>query len=301
MAVRRAQMWHKHRTAYLFVAPALICIFGIVYYPLLRAITLSFYAPETYGSLKLTFAGISNYVRLFGNADFRSSVGVSLIWIFASLAGELTLGLIYALVLNKSFRGRGLIRGLVLTAWVMPDVVGAVAWRWILDDQFGPLNSILEKMGFAAAGFPWLGDPRTALMAAIFVNIWKGFGFVMIILLASLQGIRKELHEAAAIDGARSWQQFRYITLPQLKPAISVSVILRVLHFLQQFALLQVLTGGGPGQKTTTLAILTYMYGFKWGDLTSAATVGVVILALSALLIVGYLSTVGRSEVENGL
>ncbi|MFL6596144.1 MAG: carbohydrate ABC transporter permease, partial [Chthoniobacterales bacterium] len=239
----------------LLISPAAAFVFCIALYPIVRVLWLSFFAQNLGTSLEPKFVGIDNYVRLANDGHFFATVRTTLFFTLVSVAIELVLGLGFALLLNHEFRGRAIARAAMLVPWALPTAVLAWAWSWIFNDQFGVMNDFLHRVGLLVRPIAWLGTGSTALIAVIFADVWKTAPFVMIILLAGLQNIPGELHEAAAIDGASMWQHFRFITLPLLLPSIMVALLFRAIQSFGIFDLIFVMTGGGPGGATETLAI----------------------------------------------
>ena len=184
-----------------------------------------------------------------------------------SVAGQFLLGFITAIVLNQSIISRNLFRGVLLTPWVVPTVVSALLWKWIFNQQYGMFNYILNSLGIIPNFIAWIGDPQTALFSVILANIWKGFPFHMIVLLAALQTIPTEIVEAAVIDGATALQRFRYITLPYLRYIIMIDLLISIIWTFQSFTTIWTMTEGGPITATTTLAISIYRTAFQAFDM----------------------------------
>jgi len=250
----------------LLISPAAAFVFCIALYPIVRVLWLGFFAQKLGTSLEPKFVGIDNYVRLANDGHFFATVRTTLFFTLVSVAIELVLGLGFALLLNHEFRGRAIARAAMLVPWALPTAVLAWAWSWIFNDQFGVMNDFLHRVGLLVRPIAWLGTGSTALIAVIFADVSKTAPFVMIILLAGLQNIPGELHEAAAIDGASMWQRFRFITLPLLLPSIMVALLFRAIQSFGIFDLIFVMTGGGPGGATETLAIYTYNTYLRYLD-----------------------------------
>ncbi len=237
--------------AYRFVAPLVLLLFGLIGYPLIMATRLSF--TDAVGRRMRGFVGLENYARLWQTPDYREMLLLTAKFVTISLAGQCLLGLVTALLLGRATpRRRGLLTGLVILPWVVPDVVAALTWRGIYDPINGALNQGLLALGLSTPAHPivWL-DRATALSAVSLVNIWKGAPYFAILLLAGLQAIDRALYDAAAVDGANGWQRFRHVTLPGLRYVLGVAALLSILFSLNAFTLIALLTNGGPSGATT--------------------------------------------------
>lgn len=286
----------------LLISPAAAFVFCIALYPIARVLWLSFFAQNLGTSLEPKFVGIDNYVRLANDGHFFATVRTTVFFTFVSVAIELVFGLAFALLLNHNFRGRAVARAAMLVPWALPTAVLAWAWSWIFNDQFGVMNDLLHRVGLVVRPIAWLGSGSTALFAVIFADVWKTAPFVMIILLAGLQNIPGELHEAAAIDGASGWKRFRYITLPLLLPSIMVALLFRAIQSFGIFDLIFVMTGGGPGGATETLAIYAYNTYLRYLDFGYGSAMIVASFALMAVftaLVYWPLSRTRALEVPN--
>jgi trehalose/maltose transport system permease protein len=260
----------------------------IAVYPIGRVLWLSFFAQDLGTELQPKFIGFANYIRLANDSHFLQTASTTLFFTFVSVGFELLLGLAFALLLSRDFRGRGLARTAVLIPWALPTAVLAWAWSWIFNDQFGVLNDLLHRVRLLVHPVAWLASAPTALCAVIFADVWKTTPFIMIILLAGLQNIPADLYEAAAIDGARAWKRFRLITLPLLMPSIILALLFRSIQSFGIFDLIFVMTGGGPGGATETLAIYSYnnylrYLDFGYGSATIMASFALMALCAAAL------------------
>lgn len=266
------------------LAPVLILFALTVLYPLLRGIYLSFQSYSLVNPLARGFVGLQNYETLLRNASYREVWITTLIFVAGSVAGQFVLGFVTALVLNnQAIRQRNLFRGLLLVPWVVPTVVTSLLWKWIFNQQYGIFNYVLLQLGMIDGFKAWIGDPQLALFSATLANVWKGFPFHMIVLLAALQTIPPDLAEAAIIDGASVLQRFRDIVLPYLRYIIMIDLLISVIWTFQNFTLIWTMTEGGPGNSTTTLAINIYRTAFQGFDLGLGAAGGT--LWLIALVI----------------
>ncbi|MDX1583387.1 MAG: sugar ABC transporter permease, partial [Thermoanaerobaculia bacterium] len=228
----------------LLASPALAFLLSVAIYPILRIAWMSFFTQNLGTELEPQFAGFLNYVRVASDGHFFRTLGTTALFTFCAVTVELLLGMVFALLLNERFRGRSLARASALVPWALPTAVLALAWVWVFNDQFGVLNDILIRLGIIEERIAWLGTGPTALFSVIVADVWKTTPFMMIILLAGLQAIPRELYEAAAIDGAGSWRSFTLVTLPLLVPSILLALLFRTLHSFGIFDLIYVMTGG---------------------------------------------------------
>ncbi len=273
-----------HRLGYLFILPLVVLVLALVGYPLVSAVYVSL--TEKYVGYPARFVGLKNYADLSRDPVFHKVVWNSALFTVASVAVKLVIGLVMALSLHRALAARRLVRGILLLPWVVPTVITALTWHWMFDALHGFINVSLESVGLIAEPIAWLGQPATAMMAVITVNIWRGFPFFGVSLLAGLQAIPRDLYEAAAVDGASPAQRFRHVTLPGLRPVILVTTLISTIFTLNDFNIVYVMTRGGPGIATHVLATYTYETGFqalRWGK---AVAVSMYLMPLVALLIV---------------
>ena len=269
---------------YLFVMPLVVLVLLLIAYPLGSAVYLSL--TEKYVGYPPRFVGLKNYVELTGDPVFRKVVWNSAVFTVASVTVKLVIGLLMALSLHKALFARRLVRGILLLPWVVPTVITALAWHWMFDALRGFINVSLETLGLISEPIAWLGQPATAMMAVVVVNIWRGFPFFGVSLLAGLQAIPADLYEAAAVDGASATQRFRHVTLPGLRPVILVTALISTIFTLNDFNIVYVMTRGGPGIATHILATYTYEVGFqalRWGR---AVAVSMYLMPLVVVMIV---------------
>jgi len=237
--------------SYGLLGPAVVFVGGVALMPVLVTIWLSFRRQLPIFGIS-QFTGFENYRFLMTDARFWNALANTAYFVLLSVTLELALGLGIAVLLHQKFPGRGVARALVLVPWAVPTVVAARFWEWIYNADFGVLNYLL------GAKINWLGDPHWALHAAIFADVWKTTPFVVLLLLAGLQVIPEDLYRAARIDGASSFQLFRHITLPLLRPVILLVLLFRTMDAGRVFDLIFVLTGGGPANQTETLVVYAY-------------------------------------------
>lgn len=272
-------------TGWLMLFPALF-ILGLVFiYPIVRAFWLSWFTENLGTQLQPVFAGLGNYQRMLGDGRFWQSLGNTSIFTVVSVILELLLGLGVALILNKSFFGRGVVRTIAIIPWALPTAVMGLAWAWIFNDQYGVVNDILFRLGLIDTGINWLGTPALAMIALIIADVWKTTPFISIILLAGLQSISGDLYEAHKMDGATPWQSFYQITLPLLMPQILIALLFRFAQSFGVFDLVQVMTGGGPVGSTETVSIYIYSTVMRYLDFGYGAALVVVTFLLLVLAV----------------
>ena len=272
-------------TGWLMLIPALLILSLVFIYPIVRAFWLSWFAENLGTQLQPVFTGWGNYQRMIGDGRFWQSLGNTTVFTVVSVALELILGLGVALVLNKTFFGRGAVRTIAIIPWALPTAVMGLAWAWIFNDQYGVVNDILRRLGLIDAGINWLGTPTLAMIALIVADVWKTTPFIGIILLAGLQSISEDLYEAHRMDGASPWQSFYQITLPLLMPQILIALLFRFAQSFGVFDLVQVMTGGGPAGSTETVSIYIYSTVMRYLDFGYGAALVVVTFLLLVLAV----------------
>lgn len=265
-----------------FVMPAVVLLSLITVYPLFSVLSLSLHRRLLLFDIS-KFTGLDNYRYLLTDDRFWNALGNTVYFTGTSVAIELLLGLGIALLLNRSFRFKGVLTAVVLVPWAVPTIVSARMWEWMYNTDFGILNYLL------GARINWLGSPFWALNAAVFMDVWKTTPFVVILLLAGLKVIPRELYQAARIDGASPWQLFRRITLPLLLPVVLVVLIFRTLDAFRIFDAVYVLTGGGPANTTETLSIYAYKVLFQTLQFGYGSTLSVVVFLCTGAITVLYI------------
>ncbi|NOV99002.1 carbohydrate ABC transporter permease [Isoptericola halotolerans] len=236
------------------------------------------------------FVGFDNYLEVLANPVFYTAVRNTFVFTGISVVAHFTIGLAFALMLNSPLLGdrtKGLFRALYVLPWLFTVAIVAVLWRLLLNPN-GVVNYIFGSLGLTDGQTEWLANPSSALLAVTFINIWAGYPFFMISLLAGLQGIPRDLYEAARVDGAGAWQQFRNITIPQLRPIIISMALLDLIWTSQQFPLIWMTTGGGPINATEVLSTFTYKLAFTSYDFSLASAAAVIVLLLSMVLAFFY-------------
>ena len=286
---RRRAVRSANRHIYLLVLPALAPVILLSVLPLLNGIYLGFTDARAGLNQEINFTGLENYRRLLGDSLFWGSFRIGLVWAFGVTALQFLLALGLSLLLNQPLRMRWLARTLALVPWAMPPVIVGIMWQLVYHPDAGLLNEGLYRLGLEAFTANWLGDFTTALPAVIAVGVWAGMPQTTIVLLAGLQGVPGELHEAAAVDGASAWRRFWHITLPQLRPVILAITSLDFIWNFNSFALVYVLTAGGPGGKTMLPMLFAYEEAFRYGHFGYAAALGNAMVLIIVLLLALYL------------
>lgn len=279
--------WPRRLTGLAFVGPTIVVLGAVIAFPAADAVWLSFTGSRGQEQI---FVGIANYARLIGDPDFWLALKNSAFFTTGSVLGHLAIGLATALLLNQAIPFRQLFRVITLAPWTLAAVVVAMTWRWMLDPQLGIINAILA--GWGVRGIPWFENPHLALVAIIVTNIWRGFPFASIALLAALQAIPKEQYEAAAVDGASATKQFRYVTLPHLRFTLVVVATLDTIWNFKHFDLVQIMTNGGPAGATEVLTTLMYKVSFENLEFAYAAAIGVVMSLVLLAVTVFYVRRV---------
>ena len=289
-----SQKSHAGILPYVLLSPAVLATVIVVFYPMVQALITSLYNNILWKPRAVRFIALDNYIAIWNDPVFWSSLGRTAIWIVLTVPLQLLLGLVTALLLNQNFRWRGLARSLILIPWALPSVVIGLMWAWIYNPQVGLLNDLLLRLGLLQTAMPWLANPATSLYAIIAALVWQGFPFFAIMILAGLQTIPHSLYEAADIDGASDWQQFWHITLPALKSVLVTAVMLRIIWVANSIDVIYVMTGGGPGYATHTLPLyaLKRTYGSMDFGYGSALAVTFSLLLLAAIYV--YLRRVGK-------
>jgi len=268
--------------ALVLLLPTIAVLIALTIYPLIFAIKISFQTE----SGTLTF---SNFTRLLSDQFFLSALAHTFVYAAIALTIEFLLGLALAMLLHGAIHGRNLFRALLLVPLMLPPVVVGVIWRLMLNSNFGALNGTLKRFGINSEALTWTASPKLAMASVIIADVWQWTPFMFLILLAGLQAIPQEPYEAALVDGSTPWQTFRYVTLPLLKPAILIALLLRTMDLLRVFDHIFILTEGGPGFATETLSLYIYRTAFRFSNFGYAAAMSFVLLLLTNLISVMYI------------
>ena len=291
---RATQEYAEARLGLLMAAPAIITILLVAVIPLLQTIQDSlFQISLKFENAPRPFVGLNNYVSVLSDDSWISSLSVTGVVAGASVVAELVLGMLIALLINRSFRGRGIVRASVLVPWALTTVVSAKMWAWIYDGRYGVINDLLQRVGLIEQPIIFLVRPELTIWAMIAAEIWKTTPFMALLLLAGLQLIPHELYEASALDGASRWQAFWRVTLPMLKPTILVALLFRTIDAVRMFDLPRVLTNGGPGTSTQTVVLYTYNVFFTSLNFGYGSTLAVMIFLIVVVISFIYIKVLG--------
>lgn len=267
---------------YVMVGPAVAVMVGVLGIPTVVGLVMSFqYRKLTRPNDFDSFVGLANYTEMLGRADFYAGVGRALLYTAGVVALSYVGGLLFALLLNQHFRGRGVFRALFMLPWAVPLVAGVLVWGVMLDGNFGLINKLLALVPFAPDSTSWLLDPSTALPALVVIDAWHQFPLAMLFLLAGLQSVPIEQYEAAKVDGASALRQLWHVALPGIRSVSLITMLMMTIWSFRRFEVIFLLTGGGPGDKTETLIIQTYNEAFTSFEFSYAATLGVASLFIS--------------------
>jgi multiple sugar transport system permease protein len=288
----------RKNTNYFFIVPMMIFIVVMLGYPIFQNIQMSFYDVNvrTFRSGETPYVGLDNYFVLLRDPAFMKSVGLSFVFTTTSIMLQFTIGFALALFFNRPFPGNGLLRAMLLLAWLLPAVVVGNVFRWIFDGDYGVLNYLLQSAGLMAEKHYWLLDTNTALLCTILANAWVGIPFNMMLLLAGLQNIPITLYEAASIDGASAIDRFVHITLPMMRPVALGILLLTFIYTFKVFDLIYVMTDGGPVDATTVLPIQIHRLTFDFFRFAHGAAAATLLLLGLFILAFGYSRLIQREE-----
>ncbi|RKP46552.1 carbohydrate ABC transporter permease [Pararobbsia silviterrae] len=270
------------RAAWLFVSPAALFFLVLIAFPLVSVLWRSVHFASLTNPTVTGFAGLENYRTILDDDTFWPALRNTTVWTVLSVAGEYLLGIVSAVALAQPLRGRALFRGAIIIPWVIPIVVAGLDWTWMLTPDYGVINLWLVKIGVLDHARFWLGDMSTALLTVTFVNIWRSFPFYTISLLAALQAVPQELHEAAAIDGAGPVRRFVSITLPHVKTVSLTLIFIHVIWTAINFDFIWVMTEGGPLNASVTVPIMIYRYAMQDYDIGAACALASLSMAFMA-------------------
>lgn len=269
--------------------PAIALLALVVGVPILRVLWMSFHRTDVSLGSQAAFVGLEQFFRLWEDGQWKRAISNTVVFTLSSVTIELCLGLAFALLLQRVFRGRGWVRAIVVLPWVLPTAVMALAWAWIANDTFGVANDVLRRLHLIGEPVAWLGRPATAMATIVLADVWKTTPFVTLVLLSGLSAIPESVLEASRLDGLGIWPRLFRVLLPLLLPAILVAALFRLLQAFAAFDLVYVMTGGGPGGSTETISLYAYRNYFRYLDFgygSAVAVQAVVLLAFAAWIIV---------------
>jgi multiple sugar transport system permease protein len=282
--------------AFWLLVPTLALLTLFIAYPFARGVWLSL--TNSVVGVPGDFIGLKNFVKLWNDSIFRTAALNTFVYTGVTTVFKLALGLWLALLLNRHFRGKAWVRAFILLPFIIPTVLSTLAWKWMFDPTFSVFNWLFWKLSIINARINWLGDPDLAMASIMAVNVWRGVPFYAISLLAGLQTINQDLHEAAAIDGANRFQRFWYVTWPLLLPVTMVVVLFSVIQTFADFQLVYVMTGGGPANATHLFATYAYQLGIGTGLLAEGAAISLAMFPFLFLIVVVQLIYIRRVEIR---
>ncbi|MDD3693558.1 MAG: sugar ABC transporter permease [Oscillospiraceae bacterium] len=290
MHQRKAGIW-----PYLLVAPALLVVIAVVLTPVLNAILMSFQSYDLRRPSAIEYIGLDNYQAVMRDTLFWESLWRTVLWVVFGVGFQFVFGFSLALLLNKPFYGRGIVRSISLIPWVTPGVLIGLMWRWIFDGNFGVFNDLLIKMNIINQPIPFLARQDTVFPAVVVAIIWQGIPFFALMLLAGLQGVPIELYEAADIDGANVFQKFFRITVPSLKNTIYVTTLLRIIWVANSVDVIFNMTGGGPAYASQTLSVYVFNKANAL-NLGYSSTMSILLTLLLLVVAVPYLKSMFKNQ-----
>lgn len=289
--------YRRRIEGWMLLGPLLSVMAVVTFYPLVRTVWLSFTdASLPVGRVPPEWVGIENYAYVLTDPDFLDALLRTLHFTLGSVAAELVLGVLVGLLLNQKFRGRALVRSIVILPWALPTIVNAMLWRLIYNPEYGSLNALLTQVGLLAEYRSWLGDADLVMTMVIIADVWKNYALIALVVLAALQTIPAELYEGMRIDGAGAWARFWNLTVPGILGPLTVAMVLRLIDAFRVFDIIFVMTRGGPADATKTLSFFVYQESFAFLRAGSGASYAVIVAIMSAMLIAAYIFLLKRQE-----
>lgn len=287
-------------TRWIFVGPAMLVVICLLLYPLLSTLIYSF-TNRTMIRTDFDVVGFKNYIDILTDGEFYSAFGHTLLWTLFSVLGQLIVGFIGALALNRVQNkvAKNLFRILAIIPWAFPAIATAMTWKWLLNGIYGFVPTMLRDLGITQGMIQFLSDKNLVLPTLIFINIWFGAPLIMVNVYAALQTIPQDQYEAAQIDGASSWQSFRYVTAPHIRTVVGLLVVLRTVWVFNNFDIIYMITGGGPAGSSTTMPIYIYDTGWTGRLVGKASAASILLLLFLVILCVLYFSVINRWEKED--
>ena len=283
----------ESRDAWIMMAPAIILLLVIAVYPVLRTFWLSLHEMVlTNPGSGYPFIGLDNYIDIFKDERALNSILFTLKFTVTTVFFELIIGFAAALVMNKAFKGRGLVRAAILIPWAIPTSVSAMMWKFIYNDQYGLFNDILYKLGIIDSYQAWLSTAEGSFMALVITDVWKTAPYMALLILAGLQIIPEELYEAAKIDGANIFQRFRYVTIPNVKGTVLVALLFRTLDAFRVYDLVSVMTGGA--NQTESISLYAYNNLMSFLDFGYGSALAVLVFVIVFIISLIYMKAMGN-------
>ncbi|APA85064.2 sugar ABC transporter permease [Paraburkholderia sprentiae WSM5005] len=288
----------RFSAAWLLIAPSLILTVAIIGYPVFNLMYQSLHDISRFGAIR-GFVGLGNFSQVLADREFVDALERTVYWTAGVVGGTIFISVPVALILNQDFYGRGLARTIVMLPWSISLTMTAVVWRWAFNDDYGMVNVTLHRLGLIAGPIHWLASAGLAFPVEICIGIWASIPFTVTILLGGLSSVPGDIYEAARIDGASIWQQFRRLTLPLMKPFINMAILLNVIYVFNSFPIIWIMTQGGPDKGTHILVTYLYELGFRLGRPGQAAAVSLIMLVILFLFAMLYLRLQSSKEAES--
>ncbi|GAB4573420.1 MAG: sugar ABC transporter permease [Anaerolineae bacterium] len=283
--------------AMLLIVPSLVLTLGLVLWPIVNTLIMSFHNINLARPERQEFIGLENYINHLTDDFFWETIGRTAYFTFVSVGVELVLGIAIALLISQQLRGWRFLRLAIIIPWAVPTIVSAAIWRWIFNADYGALNGLLYQLGLIDRYIPWLADPQRAMNMVIVADVWHSTPFVVLIISAAMAALPIELYDAAAIDGANAWQRLSRITLPLLRPAIMVVLVIRTVEAFRVFDIIYTMTRGGPVNGTMVISYLTYEETFRYLKLGSGSALSFLVSAFILVLALVYIRILYTEDV----
>ncbi|CAE6710805.1 MULTISPECIES: carbohydrate ABC transporter permease [Paraburkholderia] len=282
---------------WLLIAPSLVLALFIISYPIFNIVWQSLHEVSRFGAIR-DFTGLQNFYTIFTDPSFLAAAKRTIVWTVCVVGGTVLISVPVALILNQDFYGRGVARTIVMLPWSVSLTMTAVVWRWAFNDDYGMVNVTLQRLGLINGPIHWLATPELAFPVEIAVGILVSIPFTVTILLGGLSSVPGDIYEAARMDGASAWQQFRKLTMPLLRPFINMTILLNVIYVFNSFPIIWVMTQGGPDNGTHILVTYLYELGFRLGRPGEAAAVSLIMLVMLFVFSIAYLRLQPAKEGE---
>ncbi len=288
----------ERQMAWLFVAPAFLIVFVLIFGPIVRSAWMSLHIIDLKRpALGHPFVGFENYINIFKDPYFWDSMGRTIYFMVASIAVEMILGIGVAMLLNRRFWGRGFLRAIILIPWALPITIDAIMWKWIFNANYGAFNALLTQLGLLGKYKAWLSTPATAMNVVIVADVWKVTPLVVLLGLAALQTIPPTLYEAAVVDGANRWKIFWRVTLPLMMPQLVIVLLVRSMDAFRVFDIIYIMTSGGPADSTKVISYFTYLEAFSYMRQGRAAALTYLMVLFIGVLAFIYIRLLNK-EIE---
>ena len=292
------KQWSEARMGKVMVAPSLLLIFALAIYPLIYTLFISFTELNMVTG-ETQPKGLENYIQALTSGEFWNSIWVTLVFTFLSLIIQLPLGLLVALLLNQEFKGRWLLRSIVLIPWAVPTLVNSTLWNWIFNTQYGAVNRLLVQFHLMDPNSPivWFDTPAKAMGVIVFADTWRMLPLYVLMFLASLQTIPKSQLEAATLDGAGVFSRFVHVIFPLIKPMLLVVLVIRTMQALKVFDIIYMLTRGGPANGTMVISFYIYNQSFAFMHFSYGAALAMIVAVISTIITVLYVKVLKTDDI----